>query len=97
MANPGANTENDTTTVLSPAAAPGGDVMDESLVVQSDGVTAAKRERVDVGFQAYDEQERIVSTTMPLPVGDKEAVEALQQIASDIREIRNAFLDWLAS
>ena len=39
-------TPNDTTTTLSPAAAPGGDVMDETLVTQSDGHTEAKRERV---------------------------------------------------
>lgn len=96
MANPGANTENDTTTVLSPAAAPGGDVMDESLIVQSDGVTQAKRERVDLGFQANDPQERLVSTTMSLPVGDREVADLLRQLLGEVRAVRELFENWIA-
>jgi hypothetical protein len=95
VSNPGSNTENDTTTVLSPAAAPGGDVMDESLVYQSDGVTQAKRERVDIGWQASDPQERLVAADFPLPVNDREAKDYLRQIAEDVREIRDAFLGWI--
>ena len=38
----------DTTTTLNPGT--GGDVMDESLVLQADGTTEAKRPRVVVGF-----------------------------------------------
>lgn len=54
----------DTTTVLNPGV--GGDSLDESLVTQSDGITAAKRQRVVVG----DDAGNLFDAQRPMPVGD---------------------------
>lgn len=43
---------NDATTTLNAPTVPGGEKMDESVVTQSDGATAAKRPRVVIGDDA---------------------------------------------
>lgn len=76
----------DTTTALNPAA--GGDEMDESLATQADGETVGKRPRVQVGFEADDPRQRLVSADHPLPVESRSQLEYLAQIADDIHAIR---------
>lgn len=58
---------NDTTTQLNTGS--GGDLMDESLVTQADGVTAAKRPRVVLG----DDNGELYGDENPLPVDAREA------------------------
>lgn len=56
---------NDTTTLLNPGV--GGDTMDESLVLQSDAVTSAKRPRVVIGGNAgYDTAEEVNDLVQPV-------------------------------
>lgn len=88
MANP-----NDTTTELNPGS--GGDTMDETSVVQSDGETSAKRPRVDVGFAGDDEQGRLVAKGNPLPVSNEEVREVLQGIAKDLSELKSIVFHFL--
>jgi len=73
----------DTTTTLN--AGSGGDVMDESSVYQSDGVTIAKRPRVVLGD---DDGNLLGGGGLPLKTADNEIAEALTQIADDIHAIR---------
>lgn len=60
----------DTTTTLNPGA--GGDVMDESLVKQSDGSTQAKRPRVVAG----DDDGNLFGARNPMPVTDRSQRDA---------------------
>lgn len=76
---------NDTTTVLNPGV--GGDAMDETSVIQDDGVTVAKRARVDVGFQTDDTPGQLVSKDSPLPVEARE-LAVLELILKELTEIK---------
>lgn len=73
----------DSSTTLNPGV--GGDVLDESSVVQSDGSTVAKRPRVDIGFQSDDPEGRLVAKGTPLPVDNPQ----LDRIANTLDEIRD--------
>jgi hypothetical protein len=72
----------DTKTTLNPGT--GGDDMDESLVIQSDGVTAAKRPRVVMGL----DDGRLIHLGNALPVTDPDVVGVLKEIRDDMRVIR---------
>lgn len=71
---------NDTTTTLNTGT--GGDVMDESLVTQSDGVTEAKRPRVvpggdDGSIQTFSDTGVFEETAAD--VRDREVVELMRE------------------
>lgn len=75
----------DTTTELN--AGTGGDIMDESLVLQADGTTEAKRPRVVPGFddgslQSHERRGTIVEAA----VIDEEARHLLQRIHHESRK-----------
>lgn len=83
--------QNDTTTALNPGA--GGDSMDESLVVQSDGATLAKRPRVVMGFDdgrlIDDGHEGNVVIAMPVALAPElhDQVNEMIDLLRDIREL----------
>ena len=64
---------NDTTTTLN--AGTGGDKMDESLVVQSDGATSAKRPRVVLG----DDTGNLYDRDHPVPTADRDLRAAAER------------------
>jgi hypothetical protein len=75
----------DTTTELN--AGSGGDIMDESLVLQSDGTTEAKRPRVVPGFddgslQSYKRRGTVVEAS----VIDEESRHLLRRIHYEARK-----------
>lgn len=75
----------DTTTVLNPGV--GGDILDESSVVQTDGVTVAKRPRVEVAL-AGDGTPRLVGSDFQLPTHDERVLVVLSSILEEMRAIR---------
>lgn len=83
----------DTTTQLNVGS--GGDLMDESAVVQNDGTTTAKRPRVelaladDPGATNGGTTPRLVNKNNPLPVSDEGSLlEIAMQILEELRQIR---------
>lgn len=64
--------------------------MDESLSVQSDGETEAKRPRVDLGYQGRDRNAQVplVDPGHPLPVGDVEVRNLLLELILEVRLLR---------
>lgn len=82
---------NDTTTTLNPGV--GGDVMDESSVVQADGSTTVKRTRVDVGFSGPNEsQASIVGKDSPLPSHDEAVLKVLTDISNSLNDIKEILI-----
>ena len=75
----------DSTTVLNPGL--GGDTIDDTLVVQSDGTTQAKRSRVEIGV-TEDAIPTLVGDQNPFPVEMNQEAILLQEIRDELRELR---------
>lgn len=81
----------DTVTTLNPGAA--GDSMDETLATQADGITAAKRPRVQVGVETDPMVPALslISAKHPLPVETPEEIRLLRDIRDALVDLRQVF------
>lgn len=83
----------DTTTQLNGVNVANGDVMDESLAVQADGKTEAKRPRVEIALASKGGVKggapRMVGDAHPLPTEDKNLIKIAEQIEEHLAAIRS--------
>lgn len=81
--------DNDTFTELN--AGSGGDIMDESLVTQADGVQQAKQPRIELSLAVEGvpaPRQPRVGEGHPLPTTDIAVLDVLRTIAEELAEIR---------